>query len=61
MPRLIEQDEVISYGGENGSCLGRWNGLRRPCLSVIPIGYKEQFWPTPRGYFVISSWRRCHI
>jgi len=34
VPRLIEQDDVISYegGAENGSCLGRWNGLRQPCL-----------------------------
>jgi len=35
VPRLIEQDDVITLwvGAENGSCLGRWNGLRRPCLS----------------------------
>jgi len=25
LARLIEQDDVISYGGaENGSCIGRW-------------------------------------
>jgi len=32
VPRLIELDDVISFGGaENGSCLGRWNCLPRPC------------------------------
>jgi len=33
VPRLIEQDDIISYGdAENGSCLGCWNGFRWPCL-----------------------------
>jgi len=38
VPRLIELDDVISFGGaENGSCLGRWNCLPRPCWSYDVI------------------------
>jgi len=47
MPRLIEQNDVIKLrgGAENGSRLGRWNGLRRPWLyaqhkNLMAVFYK---------------------
>ena len=56
--RLIEQDGVISYTGtENGSCLGRWNGLRLPWSS--PINQSRTIWAnvfTMTLACVMTSW-----
>jgi len=52
VPRLIELDDVISYkgGAANGSCLGRWNGLRRP-WSRVPCERlaRQVLLATPKG------------